>query len=176
MKLSGIKSIAYTVHRSKYSSFQAAMSTSTAPQAGPGPSSLRNLKPPSRLGMQELDRTAFNLDVPILSIKVKASDIDRYRSDAAFRRYVTVVYLELTCRCLLDIPKTKMVVSTPDDSEYKLLRLRMDNEGKAIRTNAWGGPLIDRGGTGGYHGYHQEGDGRASTGLCGSRLRALDDP
>jgi hypothetical protein len=58
---------------------------STSSHAGPGPSSLRNLKPPSRLGMQELDRSAFKLDLPILSIKVKASDIDRYRSNPIFR-------------------------------------------------------------------------------------------
>jgi len=57
----------------------------TSSQAGPGPSSLRNLKPPSRQGMQELDRDAFKLDLPILSIKVKASDIDRYRSNPIFK-------------------------------------------------------------------------------------------
>lgn len=58
---------------------------STSSQAGPGPSSLRNLKPPSRQGMQELDRNAFRLDLPILSIKVKASQIDRYRSNPIFK-------------------------------------------------------------------------------------------
>jgi hypothetical protein len=63
--------------------FRTIMSTSS--QAGPGPSSLRNLKPPSRLGMQELDRSAFKLDLPILSIKVEASDIDRYRSNPIFK-------------------------------------------------------------------------------------------
>jgi hypothetical protein len=126
--------------------------------------------------MQELDRTAFMLDVPILSIKVKASEIDRYRSDAAFRRYVTAVYIGLTCRCLLDIPKTKMVVSTSDDSEYKLLRLRMDKEGNALRTDAWDWMLIERGGTEGYYGYHQARDSGAGTRFCGSGLRALDYP
>jgi len=35
--------------------------------------------------MQELDRNAFKLDLPILSIKVKASDIDRYRSNPIFK-------------------------------------------------------------------------------------------
>jgi hypothetical protein len=60
---------------------------SKSSQAGPGPSSLRNLKPPSRIGMQELDRDAFKLDLPILGIKVKAADIDRYRSTALFKTY-----------------------------------------------------------------------------------------
>jgi hypothetical protein len=105
---------------------------STSSQAGPGPSSLRNLKPPSRLGMQELDRNAFKLDLPILSIKVKASNIDRYRSNPIFKTQVSTNLKrpKLTLRCLLDVPKTRMVVPTEDDPEYKLLRLRMDKKGQ----------------------------------------------
>ena len=37
---------------------------------------------------------------------------------------------KLTFRCLLDVPKTRMVVPTEDHPEYKLLRLRMDQEGE----------------------------------------------
>jgi len=36
---------------------------------------------------------------------------------------------KLTFSCLLDVPKTRMVVPTEDDPDYKLLRLRMDQKG-----------------------------------------------
>lgn len=55
-------------------------------QAGPGPSSLRNLRPPLRPEMKTLDKSAFKVEVPILAVKVKATDMNRFRSDPSIRR------------------------------------------------------------------------------------------
>jgi hypothetical protein len=37
--------------------------------------------------------------------------------------------MKLINRCLLDVPKSRIVVPIADDPDYKLLRLRMSREG-----------------------------------------------
>lgn len=65
-----------------------AMSSS---QAGPGPSSLRNLRPPSRPDMKVLDKSAFDVELPILAVKVKAEDMSRVRNQLRAQQSVQAV-------------------------------------------------------------------------------------
>lgn len=41
-----------------------------------GSPSLRDLKPPQRFGMTELDRKQFERDVPVLEAKIKAEEVN----------------------------------------------------------------------------------------------------
>lgn len=52
-------------------------STKRMRQDVPGQSpSLRDLKPPQRFGMTELDRSQFERDVPVLEAKIKAEEVN----------------------------------------------------------------------------------------------------
>ncbi|OWZ52333.1 tRNA (guanine37-N1)-methyltransferase [Cryptococcus neoformans 125.91] len=81
--------------------------------------------PPSRIGTTELDRSAFDLDVQILSAVVEPGMIGKLRSHPSLKDLV------------LDLPKTKPIVECPaelvpvatrDIKGLKLLRLHLSRE------------------------------------------------
>ncbi|OCF43865.1 tRNA (guanine37-N1)-methyltransferase [Kwoniella heveanensis CBS 569] len=75
------------------------------------------MKPPQLIGMQTLDRKAFDVSVPILSAAVEASKIGKLRPHPALKNYT------------LDLPKIKMIVDSPEgDKGIKYFRLHVSEE------------------------------------------------
>nr|XP_031858415.1 uncharacterized protein CI109_006178 [Kwoniella shandongensis]KAA5525487.1 hypothetical protein CI109_006178 [Kwoniella shandongensis] len=75
-------------------------------------------RPPRLIGMQKLDRAAFDVQVKVLSAVVEASKIGTLRSNPAIKDL------------LLDLPKVKFIVDSKQEGErgLKLLRLRAQDE------------------------------------------------
>ncbi|WVF68517.1 hypothetical protein IAT40_003285 [Kwoniella sp. CBS 6097] len=75
------------------------------------------MKPPQLIGMQILDRKAFDVSVPILSAAVEASKIGKLRPHPALKDYT------------LDLPKIKMIVDSPEGEKgIKYFRLHVSEE------------------------------------------------
>ncbi|KAK8849734.1 hypothetical protein IAR55_005069 [Kwoniella newhampshirensis] len=74
--------------------------------------------PPQRIGMQTLDRSAFDVQIRILSAVVEASKVGKLRPHPAIRDLV------------LDLPKVKLIVDSTEEGErgLKLLRLQAQEE------------------------------------------------
>ena len=86
--------------------------------------------------MKTLNREAFTVTQPILSLRVDVSKMSRIRSDPLIRGY------------LMDMPKTRQIIDDPEAAQgglTKLLRLRIQSEdqlpqdvGDFIKENAQG--------------------------------------
>nr|XP_019043475.1 tRNA (guanine37-N1)-methyltransferase [Kwoniella bestiolae CBS 10118]OCF22405.1 tRNA (guanine37-N1)-methyltransferase [Kwoniella bestiolae CBS 10118] len=75
------------------------------------------MRPPQHIGMQTLDRQAFQRDVPVVSVAVEASKVGKVRSNPALRGLV------------LELPKVKPIVESQSGEEgIKWIRLHVSKE------------------------------------------------
>ncbi|WWD04177.1 hypothetical protein V865_002243 [Kwoniella europaea PYCC6329] len=75
------------------------------------------MRPPQHIGMQTLDKSAFQRDVPVMSIAIEASKVGKIRSNPALRGHV------------LDVPKVKSIVESQDGEKgIRWIRLHVSRE------------------------------------------------
>lgn len=107
----------------------------------PASASLRTLRPPSYPGMMELDRSKFNLTIPVVTARVPAATVGAVLKNPMLRGYVhfllsildsTIRFSPMICkmseadrRQLVDIPKTKSVLVNPNEPESRKVLLRV---------------------------------------------------
>lgn len=78
----------------------------------------QTLRPPSHPEMRTLDRSAFTLTHPILSVRLDAGKITKIRHSPIMRGW------------LMDMPKAKIILEDPEGSSTKLIRLKVQREGE----------------------------------------------
>ncbi|WVR07998.1 hypothetical protein IAU60_005041 [Kwoniella sp. DSM 27419] len=82
------------------------------------------MRPPQHIGMQTLDRSAFEVSVPILSLAVEAAKIGKLRPHPAIK--------DIT----LELPKVKPIIDSPEGEKgVKYIRLHL-SEGSEIPEEA----------------------------------------
>ncbi|WVQ66464.1 uncharacterized protein L199_004645 [Kwoniella botswanensis] len=75
------------------------------------------MRPPQHIGMQTLDRSAFQREVPVVSVAVEASKVGKIRFNPALRGHV------------LDLPKVKPIVESQDGEKgIRWIRLHVSRE------------------------------------------------
>ncbi|WRT69767.1 uncharacterized protein IL334_006758 [Kwoniella shivajii] len=93
------------------------MSTPSSSSTQPFGPLAEYMRPPQHLGMQQLDRTAFDRSVPIISIEVEASKVGKLRTHPALQGQV------------LDLPKVKSIIDPRESGRgVKWIRLNASAE------------------------------------------------
>jgi len=80
------------------------------------------IRPPSLPDMRVLDRDAFTVRQPILSVRVDTGRMSKIRTHPAIRPW------------LMDMPRTKLVLDDPEGTSTKLIRLKVKNKGRSRST------------------------------------------
>ncbi|WWC92870.1 uncharacterized protein L201_007832 [Kwoniella dendrophila CBS 6074] len=93
------------------------MSASSSSSSKPFGVLAEYMRPPQHLGMKDLDRSAFEVQVPVVSIAVEASKIGKLRPHPAIKGQV------------LDLPKVRPIVESQEGEKgIKWIRLHASSE------------------------------------------------
>ena len=89
-----------------------------SPSIAPPPPLWQTLRPPPHPEMRDLDRSAFTLRHPLLSVRLDSGKIAKIRSDPLVKPW------------LMDMSKMRLVLDDPEGTSTKLIRLKVQAQGE----------------------------------------------